>query len=224
LKRGVFAKKHIGVGQKIFSKNVFFAMPLLDKKLDTSKFFDTMVANRNYKAGEALDIELALQKNTTVREDIIKSVILEIRGMINNARIKLNPESEVELSHHYGIERLREYGAVIVNCINNDEYCKKYVIQLPSQSHPYHYHKKKKETFQVLYGDLELEIDGNVFNLKPGDIMDVNRGKWHKFSTDDGVIFEEVSTTSYSDDSFYEDERIALLPREKRKTIVELKN
>jgi len=224
LKRGVFANKPIKKGQKLLSNDVFFAMPLLDEKLDVSKFFDGILANRDYNANEALDVELALQKKTTVRDDIIKGVLLEIRGMINNARIKVNPESSVELSHHYGIERLREFGAVIVNCINNDEYCKKYVILLPSQKHPYHFHKKKKETFQVLYGTMELEIDGNVHKLKPGDILDVERGQWHKFSSGDGVIFEEVSTTSYPNDSFYEDERISLLPRNERKTYVELKN
>ena len=41
----------------------------------------------------------------------------------------------------------------------------------------------------------------------------VEPGNWHKFSTLDGVIFEEVSTTHYNDDSFYQDEYIANLPK-----------
>ena len=49
--------------------------------------------------------------------------------------------------------RLREFGAVIVTCINR-EYAKKLVIQLPRQKHPYHFHKQKEETFQLLDGDM----------------------------------------------------------------------
>jgi hypothetical protein len=45
---------------------------------------------------------------------------------------------------------------------------------------------------------------------------------WHKFDSLHGAIFEEISTTHYNDDSFYEDQRIARLPRERRKT--ELRN
>ena len=51
-----------------------------------------------------------------------KSVHL-IKALLNEARVKLNPEFESEFSHHYGIEKFNEVGAII-NCINR-EYCKK---------------------------------------------------------------------------------------------------
>ena len=44
------------------------------------------------------------------------------------------------------------------------------------------------------------------------------RGAWHYFWTETGAIFEEVSTTHFNDDSFYEDREIAKMPREARKT------
>ena len=56
--------------------------------------------------------------------------------------------------------------------------------------------------------------------LKPGDTILVKPGVWHKFHTLGGVVFEEVSTTHYNDDAFYEDERIARLPTEARKTYI----
>ena len=40
---------------------------------------------------------------------------------------------------------------------------------LPGQRHPNHYHKRKEETFQVLYGVLESEIDGHRRTLHPGE-------------------------------------------------------
>ena len=45
-------------------------------------------------------------------------------------------------------------------------------------------------------------------------------GEWHKFHTLDGAIFEEVSTTHFDNDSFYEDDRIERLPRKARKTVI----
>ena len=43
---------------------------------------------------------------------------------------------------------------------------------------------------------------------------------WHGFWTDQGCVFEEISTKHYNDDSFYKDKKINLMKREDRKTIV----
>ena len=151
--------------------------------------------------------------------DIINNIMLQVRGMLNDARIKIGKHSDIEISHHYGLSRFREFGAVIIDIINR-KYCKKLIIQLPRQKHPYHYHEKKEETFQILYGDLEVEVAGESMSLSQGDIATVKQTKWHKFHTLNGVIFEEISTTHYNNDSFYEDDSIATLKREDRKTIV----
>ena len=45
--------------------------------------------------------------------------------------------------------------------------------------------------------------------------------QWHKFHTLDGCIFEEVSTTHFNNDSFYEDPQIAGMERDQRKTKVD---
>ena len=100
----------------------------------------------------------------------------------------------------------------------NRGYCKKLIALLPRQKHPYHYHKQKEETFHLLNGDLEVEIDGREVTLRPGDTVLVQPECWHKFQSLNGAIFEEISTTHYNNDSYYEDQRIARLPRELRKT------
>ena len=134
-------------------------------------------------------------------------------------RIPLSHDFAAELSHHYGLEKFNEYGCVIIECINR-EYAKKLIVQLPGQTNPVHYHKKKDETFQVLSGNMEVEIEGKKKILNPGDTVWVPRGVWHGFKTDCGVIFEEVSTTAMdgAGDSFYVDKEIAKRPREERKT------
>ena len=48
--------------------------------------------------------------------------------------------------------------------------------------------------------------------------------EWHKFSTVNGVVFEEISTTHYKNDSFYEDENINKAGLEKRKTKIKFKD
>ena len=50
---------------------------------------------------------------------------------------------EIEISHHYGLERFRDYGLAMITLVNR-EYCKKILICLPNQTHPEQYHKRKK--------------------------------------------------------------------------------
>ena len=131
-----------------------------------------------------------------------------------------NSDAEIEISHHYGLRRFREFGAVIITCINRS-YAKKLVIQLPRQKHPYHFHKRKEETFQLLHGDMEIVKDGYSTQMSPGDTFIVEPDEWHKFHTLEGAIVEEVSTTHYNDDSFYQDPKISELSRNERKTKVD---
>jgi len=217
LMRGVFAKKEIKKGQKITRDKVFFAMPLHEGQLVSGDWFNGAKADKNYKPNAPVSETVA--DSALPPEETIYRIMLQVKGMLSKAGIQIGKDSSVELSHHYGLERFREFGAIIVDVINR-QYCKKLIIQLPRQKHPYHFHKIKEETFQLLDGDLEVELEGKRIRPQAGDTILVEPGKWHKFHTLDGAIFEEVSTTHFNNDSFYEDERIARLPREARKTVI----
>ena len=143
----------------------------------------------------------------------------QVKAILNIAGIKLGPEFYVEYSHHYGIPNFGRTGCVLIDCVNR-EYCKKILVQLPGQSHPYHFHRLKEETFQVLWGEMYLDIDGEERLLRPGDTAVVLPGAWHKFRTDRGCVVEEISTTHHNNDSVYKDPAINKLPREERKTVV----
>ena len=95
----------------------------------------------------------------------------------------------------------------MINCINR-EYCKKIILVLKGQENPTHTHKLKEETFHILYGDMELTLSGKKQLCHAGDIVTVERGVPHSFASPTGAIFEEVSTTHYKNDSFYEDPAI----------------
>ena len=215
LMRGVFAKHDIGGGEVITRDDVFFAMPLQDGQLTSGQFRIGLVADKTYKALEP--VSASIHKIQLDNKTIVYDAIREVKAMLNKAHIPLNTEFDLEFSHHYGLENFREVGAVIIDCINR-EYCKKLIIQLPGQRHPYHHHSQKEEAFQVLYGVMEAEFDGKRRTLHPGDIAVVQRGVKHMFWTDTGTIFEEISTTHINNDSFYDDPAIARLPREARKT------
>ena len=138
-----------------------------------------------------------------------------MRQLLIDSRVTLPDKLNFELSHHYGIENFEQWGAAIISCINR-EYCKKLIILLSGQNHPIHHHVKKEETFHVLYGDVTIDLAGDERECKPGDIIVVERGMKHSFRSKNGVIFEEVSTTHYKDDSYYEDKQI--LENKNRKT------
>lgn len=219
LRRGVYALKPIKKGQLLEREQVFFAMPYMEGQLDSGNWKNGILAQADVKAHAPLRInQLSIPYNPEYL--VLKEAVHEVKAQLNEARIALNSEFEVEYSHHYGIVRFREYGAVIINCINR-EYCKKILVQLPGQKHPMHFHPLKEETFQVLYGDLTVSVDGHVRTLVPGEVCLVMPGVWHNFWTENGCVFEEVSTTHYNSDSVYKDAKINKLPRHERKTVVD---
>jgi len=218
LKRGVYVNRAVARGEVLTRDKVFFAMPVMEGQLLSGAWRPEMRAEADYAENAMVPEVLA---GAEVSDDqLVYQIMLQVRGMLNKANVHINEDSSIEISHHYGLRRFREYGAVIITCINR-QYAKKLVIQLPRQKHPYHHHQRKEESFQLLDGDLEIVRDGERFKLSPGDLFLIEPNKWHKFHTLDGAIVEEVSTTHFNNDSYYEDPVIAKMPREERKTQVD---
>ena len=214
LMRGVYLKHDVKEGDEITIDDVYFAMPIQDKQMNSGEFGDGVTATRDYSKDDAL-----YEKHHLTPTKLARSVIHDAKGMLYEAGIALGGDFEVELSHHYGMKNFRQTGAIIVSVINR-EYCKKLIIVLPNQKHPMHMHKVKEETFQVLYGDLEVVLDGEECELKAGDVQTVLRGQKHSFTSKGGAIFEEVSTTHIKNDSYYDDPKISKLDPMERKTVL----
>jgi quercetin dioxygenase-like cupin family protein len=143
------------------------------------------------------------------------NILNKVKVILIESKTSIPDKIDFELSHHYGIDNFEKFGAAIINCINR-EYCKKLIIMLPGQKHPIHYHKKKEETFHILYGDLTLNLGGLEKEYRPGEMVIIEREKKHSFSSKAGAIFEEISTTHHLEDSFYDDKKI--LKNKNRKT------
>lgn len=218
LKRGVFAGGNIKTGMDLKRNDVFFAMPCESGQLTSGEFgskFNSYKATKKYTKNSPI----YETSNPTHLHDI-RNILHDMRGMLCEANIAIGKDFEIELSHHYGLGKFRDVGVLIVNVINR-EYCKKILVLLPGQKHPLHRHIKKEETFHVLSGTLLLKINDVEYSLSAGEKIVVERGAWHDFTTDNGVIIEEISTTHIIGDSQYKDERIAKLDPIERKTIID---
>lgn len=215
-KRGVFAKERIPQGSKIDQTNTFLAFPNVEGQLlanDLSKYHEYRAAQDLEPLAPVMDDWV---KKLDQREKVYR-IVQRIKQLLKQANVVVPGKAELEISHHYGIDRFEEQGCTIISVINR-EYCKKLIIVLPGQRHPEQYHKVKEETFVVLYGDVLLTLDGAASECKVGDIITVNRGVKHIFSSNGGAVIEEISSTHYRDDSYYTDPEIA--KNKDRKTLL----
>ena len=145
LKRGVFAKNDIAQSENISGENVFYAIPNCTGQLNANDIGKYIIytALNEIKANKPVLLENVSSKNLRAK---VVEIIKKLKEIIIESRIILGNKVDLELSHHYGIERYEEFGCAILNLINR-EYCKKLIILLPGQNHPVHHHVKKEETF-----------------------------------------------------------------------------
>jgi len=214
--RGVFAKVPLARGARIDPGQIFLAMPAAPGQLtaqDLGKYVD-------FQTMEAVPALGPIQLAQVIRKDNrakVDTIVDRVRAILDASHTAVALKCDVEISHHYGMERFEEVGATIINVVNR-AYCKKIIVLLPGQTHPEQYHKKKEETFHILHGILDLSLDGEHRQALPGDVITVERGIRHAFSAPAGCILEEISSTHFKNDSFYTDEAINRNPY--RKTVI----
>jgi sialic acid synthase SpsE/mannose-6-phosphate isomerase-like protein (cupin superfamily) len=221
LRRGVFAKADITSESEIGSDLVEFRFPLRDHQIDVAEFtsiYHRFVTTRRIHAGEPITLNNS-QKLIDSRSQTLDRYVQRIRGIATEANIDIADGDLLEISHHFGVERLCDFGCCIINVLNRS-YCKKLILMTEGQEHPEQHHKVKEETFKVLSGALQLQLDGDMSELKPGDTILIPAYAKHSFKALTDVIVEELSTTSSPEDSFYTDVRIASRPRTARKSMV----
>jgi N-acetylneuraminate synthase len=219
LKRGVFARTPIEAGKPIDENQIYFAFPYRAGQLSSGEWKSGIVSNVGILPDAPLPLQaLVIPGDPDVK--VIQHAVHEVKALLAYARVPLSHEFTTEYSHHYGVANFRKVGAVLINVINR-EYAKKVLVQLPGQMHPWHFHKLKEETFLVLWGELHIELDQRKKILQPGDTLTVMPGVWHRFWTETGCVFEEISTTAHANDSTYRDPEINKLTSAQRKTIVD---
>jgi len=206
LERGLYAKREIPPNQVISSEDLRLAFPRVSGQLSAKDFSleNRMVSRAAIKGGEPIS-------SSQVAIEISRKPVLEARDavvdLIKRSGIEIPLQSELEVSHHYGIERFDDVGMCMITTVNR-AYCKKLLFLLAGQRHPEQYHKIKDETFQLLFGDCTLILDGIPQRLEVGQVVTIEPNVRHAFSSDDGCVLEEISSTHHSGDSYYVDESI----------------
>jgi len=213
LRRGVFASRSLAAGDALGADDVFLAIPTLPGQLtanDLSKYTEYRV---RADVAELAPIHLD-NTDTSDHRAQVHQIIEDVKEMLRRSGLAVPAMVDLEISHHYGLEHFGEFGVTMLNVVNR-EYCKKLLIVLPGQGHPTQYHERKEETFHVLYGDLDLKLDDKERVLSAGDIVTIERGMRHAFSSRSGAVIEEISTTHFGQDSFYLDPAITNNPNRK---------
>lgn len=212
LRRGVFAKVPLEAGKTLTRDDYYLAFPCQEGQLlanSLSKYASIVIGSKSVDKDGAIMMDNVSISNS--RAEVLKNV-KKIMELIEKSQVVIPEGSCCDISHHYGLETFEKTGVAMIECVNR-EYCKKVLIELPGQSHPAHYHVQKEETFMVLYGSLDVVCDGVARHVTRGETVVVERGVNHSFSSEEGCVFEEISTTHFGNDSFYEDSASFVNPR-----------
>ena len=180
---------------------------------DFSKYSE-YIAVQDIPANGAIMRESVTARNTRA---IVHRIVADVRTLIRKSKVQVPGQCELEISHHYGLERFRESGLTAITVVNR-EYCKRLMVVLPGQRHPEQWHELKDETYHILFGDVTVELDGKKSTHRSNDVITIPHGIKHSFWTDHGTIIEEISSSYVANDSFYTDELIMANPN--RKTFV----
>ena len=215
LRRGVFARGLLKAGARLRPSDWLLAIPAVAGQItanDLSKYKEFKLLHDVPAMAPLLASDIV---QTDHREEVFR-IVLKVKSLLDKGRIVVPGKADFEISHHYGIGRFDEFGITMITVVNR-EYCKKLIVVLPGQKHPEQYHQQKEETFHVLYGEMNIVLDGAERVCKKGDVIVVEKGVRHAFSSKKGAVMEEISSTHYKEDSFYTDPEIAKNPN--RKTI-----
>ncbi len=216
LRRGVFLKRSVATGERIGPDDVYFAFPPVAGQITANQWSKYMrfTARQAFAADAPL---LADASDIRDEREQVLAAVTAVKHLLHEGNIVVPGRSDLEISHHYGMERFAEFGLTMITVVNR-EYCKKLIVMLPGQTHPEQHHKQKEETFVVLHGRLDVWLNDRLVEAGRGDVITVQRGVRHRFQTKEGAVFEEISSTHYADDSFYTDPAVNANPH--RKTLL----
>jgi mannose-6-phosphate isomerase-like protein (cupin superfamily) len=122
------------------------------------------------------------------------------------AEWRLSMPSVIPLPLHFGLHRFRETGETEFWITNETSfgYCGKFLFVFDGQTCPYHYHRRKHETFFVMKGTLRVKLAKEVLILPEGGSLTIPPGTGHSFTGVGPALLLEVSMPSVIGDNFFE--------------------
>jgi len=206
LRRGVFLRHDVKAGATITNDDVYFAFPPEDGQFTANDWSKYAQFTSTSKISKDTALTPTNAKRMDTRDTIWK-IAQKVSNLIKESKITVPGGIDLEISHHYGLDKFDQVGLTMFTVVNRG-YCKKLLVSLPGQQHPEQYHKKKEETFHVLHGEVHISLNGEKRVCLPGEVINVEPGVRHAFVSPTGSVIEEISSTHYKDDSYYTDESI----------------
>src|SRR6185312_8970463 len=111
LRRAVFARRPIAAGAVLGMADVFTSIPGTEGQLvanELSKYTEYR-AIRAYAPNEPI-LKSGIETRDT--RSVIHGIVLETQALLRASRAVVPAQLELEVSHHYGLERCREFGSV----------------------------------------------------------------------------------------------------------------
>ena len=185
---------------------MYLAFPPTNNQITADRLskYSEIKAKKNINKDQALTV-----KNCKIfsNRKKIEQIVEKTKSILKKSNQFLLGKYDFEISHHYGLEKFYQFGLVMITILNRN-YCKKILVLLPGQKHPEQWHNIKEETFHVLYGKINLKLNGISKNYGPGSLITIKPKTKHEFSASKGAVIEEISTTHVKKDSFYSDRNI----------------
>ena len=206
LRRGVFLRHDVKAGATITNDDVYFAFPAEDGQFTANDWSKYAQFTSTSKISKDAALTPTNAKRMDTRDTIWK-IAQKVSNLIKESKITVPGGIDLEISHHYGLDKFDQVGLTMFTVVNRG-YCKKLLVSLPGQQHPEQYHNKKEETFHVLHGEVHISLNGEKRVCLPGEVINVEPGVRHAFVSPTGSVIEEISSTHYKDDSYYTDESI----------------
>ena len=206
LRRGVFLRHDVKAGATITNDDVYFAFPPEDGQFTANDWSKYAQFTSTSKISKDAALTPTNAKRMDTRDTIWK-IAQKVSNLIKESKITVPGGIDLEISHHYGLDKFDQVGLTMFTVVNRG-YCKKLLVSLPGQQHPEQYHNKKEETFHVLHGEVHISLNGEKRVCLPGEVINVEPGVRHAFVSPTGSVIEEISSTHYKDDSYYTDESI----------------
>ncbi len=89
-------------------------------------------------------------------------------------------------------------------------YCGKFLFVFDGQTCPMHRHREKHETFFIVKGRVKMTYDCLEREMCPGDVLPVDRWKYHSFTGVGPALLLECSMPCIVDDNYFEDSSIPI--------------
>jgi sialic acid synthase SpsE/mannose-6-phosphate isomerase-like protein (cupin superfamily) len=206
LRRGVFLRHDVKAGATITNDDVYFAFPAEDGQFTANDWSKYAQFTSTSKISKDAALTPTNAKRMDTRDTIWK-IAQKVSNLIKESKITVPGGIDLEISHHYGLDKFDQVGLTMFTVVNRG-YCKKLLVSLPGQQHPEQYHNKKEETFHVLHVEVHISLNCEKRVCFPGEVINVEPGVRHAFVSPTGSVIEEISSTHYKDDSYYTDESI----------------